>query len=122
MEEQSGITLNHGDLNKVPFGVAWGYLDEKIANSVDLSTVSDLISLEINQAENLNIGHYGYFKINGSHQLELPDAQADVMAMVLDVREDELWQRLKEILKDYETKYPDLKYEFTRWDGLTIWN
>ncbi len=122
LPEDSGLTVDQGDIYNIPGGICWGYLDEKIAGAADLEMAANLIFLEINPITTLYEGNYGHFTIGDLNSITIPDSPEDVIGMLLDLRKPNAWNRLKEILAEYETKYPDIKYEFTRWNGLQIWN
>lgn len=122
MTETSGLTLEEEEIFDVPDGITWGFLDNRVAGTTELSSLAGIIQQEIDLIYNMNEGNYGYFVVGDLGAIEIADAGPDVTSMLLDVRDPAKWQRLKELLIEFEGKYPDLKYEFTRWDGLQVWN
>ncbi|MBT8191496.1 MAG: hypothetical protein KJO29_13780, partial [Bacteroidia bacterium] len=122
MNESSGITLAENQIFDVPDGITWGYLDNRVAGTTDLTSLAGIIQQEIEMINGMNEGNYGYFVIGDLHSVEIKDAGPAVTSMLLDVRDLAKWQRLKELLAEFEGKFPDIQYEFTRWDGLQVWN
>ncbi|NNE27298.1 MAG: hypothetical protein HKN09_10680 [Saprospiraceae bacterium] len=121
-DETSGFNFEQDSILKIQDGICWGYLDNRFITEPELNSVANQIFESINQITSLPEGNYGHFVIGDFNVLHVYGADDDVTSMLLDMRKEDNWQLLKSILAEFTMKYPDAKYEFTRWDGLQIWN
>ena len=121
-DETSGINFEMDSILKIPEGICWGYLDNRLLPEAELNSVANQIFESIAEVPNFPEGNYGHFIVGDFNIVYVYGANDEVKSMLLDMRRDDNWQTLKSILAEFTMKYPDAKYEFTRWDGLQIWN
>ena len=122
LTDNTGIALIQDSLLRIEEGVSWGYLDDRLVGTLVNPEINASISEEINIVTTFREGNYGHFEVGDLNSIIIAGSPDNVTSMLLDTRKSGAWQQLKEILLEAETKYPDLKYRFTRWDGLEIWN
>lgn len=122
VEVDTGIALLQDSLLRIEEGVSWGYVDDRLTG-MDLNTeLQNAIFQEINIVTSFREGNYGHFEVGDLNAIYINGSPNDVTGVLLDTRPPGTWQQLKELMISYEEKYPGLQYQFTRWDGLEIWN
>jgi hypothetical protein len=122
LTENTGIALVQDSLLRIEEGLSWGFVDDRLNPIEVASEINNSIFEEIPLVTTVREGNYGHFEVGDLNSIIIADSPDDVTGVLLDMRQPGSWQRLKVILTEYELKYPNLQYRFTRWDGLEIWN
>lgn len=121
-DKEEGIQMDYKSMVKIPEGVAWGYIDYNVPDMELSQEMSQLILQNFAITATLYEGNYGHFRVGDNSSIEIDDAPDTANTYLFDIRRPDSWQMLKEIMQEWDSKFPDLKYAITRYNGLQIWN
>jgi hypothetical protein len=125
IENLGGVFILESTLLKIEPNFVWGYFAEK----TEIAGTPLLLFEVKSEFESIlpsfflpESGNYGHFEVLDNGNVLIKDLKGEVEPAAYELSEEAYWNKFVEGLMSYASAKPNLKYSFTRWDGLKLEN